>query len=271
MTMKKQVPQIKTVIPMTNAIFAHMDYEFGMIDASQLDLLFSTNYGERNISPIVERIVTDMTSVNDEELTEIANLLLSIYRKKWDRYKDIYSIEYDAIHNYLDEYTESTTVISSEQSEVNSELTDTSNESATENKTRTDDLHKSATYSSDETNSGTDDSQIYGFNSVDAVNADKTTVNSEKGIEGTNDESNTGTQTQVNTTEKERTANRTNSTDSAIDTTQSKDRTFTHKGNIGNLTTQELIRQDIKLWEWNFIESVLNDVKDLLTLPIYLG
>lgn len=270
MTMR-QVPQIKTVIPMINSVFSHMDYEFGMIDASQLDLLFSTNYGERNISPIVERIVTDMDSVTDSELTELANLILSIYRKKWDRYKEIYSIEYDNIHNYLDEYTESVTIITSETSEGNSEMSDISNEIGTENKTRTDDLQKSTSYTSDENRSGVDNSKIYGFNSTEAVDSDSSTENLETGIEGTSDENSTGTQTYANSSERERNLTRTNSTDSATDATQNKDRTFTHKGNIGNLTTQELIRQDIKLWEWNFIESILNDAKDLLTLPIYLS
>lgn len=269
--MKKQVPQIKTVIPMSNAIFSHMDYDFEMIEASQLDLLFSTNYGERNISPILERLVTDMNSITDDELEEIAKLLLSIYRNKWDRYKEIYSMEYDIIHNYLDEYTENTTVITSEQSEGNSEVTDTVNESATENKTRTDNLQKSTTYASDESHNGTDASQLYGFNSEVGVNSDNSSVNSETGIEGSNDETSTGTQTYENSIEKDRSATRTNSTDNATDSTQNKDRTFTHKGNIGNLTTQELIRQDIKLWEWNFIDSVLNDAKDLLTIPIYLS
>lgn len=269
--MMRQVPQIKTVIPMTNSIFSHMDYEFGMIEASQLDLLFSTNYGERNISPVVDRIVADMDSVTDSELTELANLLLSIYRKKWDRYKEIHSMEYDMIHNYLDEYTESVTLVTSETSEGNSEMSDTSSENSTETKTRTDDLQKSTSYTSDETRNGTDDSKIYGFNSTEAVNTDTNSENSETGIESTSDESNTGTQTYANSSERERNLTRTNSTDSATDATQNKDRTFTHKGNIGNLTTQELIRQEIKLWEWNFIESVLNDAKDLLTLPIYLS
>lgn len=50
---------------------------------------------------------------------------------------------------------------------------------------------------------------------------------------------------------------------------QSRLRDFTHVGNIGNLTTQQLITQEIELWRWNFIQEVLNDVKDFLTLPVY--
>lgn len=50
---------------------------------------------------------------------------------------------------------------------------------------------------------------------------------------------------------------------------QTRLRDFTHVGNIGNLTTQQLITQEIELWRWNFIQEVLNDVKDFLTLPVY--
>lgn len=57
--------------------------------------------------------------------------------------------------------------------------------------------------------------------------------------------------------------------DSVINRALSRARKYTHKGNIGNLTPQQLIQQEIDLWRWNFIEEVLNDVKNLITIPIY--
>lgn len=46
-------------------------------------------------------------------------------------------------------------------------------------------------------------------------------------------------------------------------------RSYTHKGNIGNFTPQQLIKQEIELWRWNFIDEVLDDVKDFISIPIY--
>lgn len=46
-------------------------------------------------------------------------------------------------------------------------------------------------------------------------------------------------------------------------------RSYSHKGNIGNFTPQQLIKQEIELWRWNFIDEVLNDVKDFISIPIY--
>lgn len=43
-----------------------------------------------------------------------------------------------------------------------------------------------------------------------------------------------------------------------------------HKGNIGNFTPQQLIEQEINLWRWNFINEVFDDIKSLITIPIYI-
>ena len=43
-----------------------------------------------------------------------------------------------------------------------------------------------------------------------------------------------------------------------------------HKGNIGNLSPQQLIEQEINLWRWNFIDEVFEDIKSLITIPIYI-
>ena len=57
--------------------------------------------------------------------------------------------------------------------------------------------------------------------------------------------------------------------DSVINRALNRARSYKHKGNIGNFTPQQLILQEINLWRWNFIEEVLNDVKNFITLPIY--
>lgn len=43
-----------------------------------------------------------------------------------------------------------------------------------------------------------------------------------------------------------------------------------HKGNIGNLTPQQLITQEIELWRWNFIDEVMSDIKSMITIPVYI-
>lgn len=124
-------------------------------------------------------------------------------------------------------------------------------------------------------------------------------------IDKTSNKTNTGTQSidesisvtdstvntddQVNTTTSEGTSNTTNSTtqksvsssevnsgnaskldeSSVISRALNRARMYTHKGNIGNFTPQQLIKQEIELWRWNFIDEILNDVKDFISIPIY--
>lgn len=46
-------------------------------------------------------------------------------------------------------------------------------------------------------------------------------------------------------------------------------RNLTRSGNIGVTTTQQMMTQEIELWKWNLLRSVLKDVVDTITLPIF--
>lgn len=265
-----QVPQIKTVIPLSNSIFSHMDYDFEFITASQLDIMFGANYGERAISPVLDRLVSNHNSITEEELQEVANLVLSVHSKKWDRYKEIYKIEYDNIHNYLDEYTESVDITENEDGSNSSTVTSSNTDTTSSTDVRTDDLTKTGSTSSTSTETDSGKDSIFGFNSTVATDANLNESSKSDESSDTSEVKESGTLTHDVETEKSMSGTKETTGTSSLESSTKKERTFIHKGNIGNLTTQELIRQDIKLWEWNFIDSVLSDVKDLLTLPIYL-
>ena len=60
--------------------------------------------------------------------------------------------------------------------------------------------------------------------------------------------------------------------DSSTQTSKNeKDRIGRHFGNIGNLTSQKQILEEINLWKWNYMQEILNDVKEFCTLPVYLN
>ncbi len=59
------------------------------------------------------------------------------------------------------------------------------------------------------------------------------------------------------------------SNDSTINRDYTRERNSTHKGNIGNLSYQNLLGQEIELWKWNIIDQVVSDVASVLTLNIY--
>lgn len=106
----QQAQKMKEILPLTNGLFSHMNYTFrAEVTKGNLDLQFLANYGLRNPSPIVEMIQSTRGSkLTDSELTTLAGVILEMYKEKWDKLGAIYDIQYDPIHNYLDQWTERT-------------------------------------------------------------------------------------------------------------------------------------------------------------------
>ena len=107
MSCYEDVPKIKDVVTMSNGFFSHLDYTFLFdVDAMQLDVMFYANYGERNIAPLITLYtpIIDPYPLSSSILEDIGELIVMYYKKKWDRLAAVYNIEYDPIHNYLDEW-----------------------------------------------------------------------------------------------------------------------------------------------------------------------
>lgn len=72
---------------------------------------------------------------------------------------------------------------------------------------------------------------------------------------------NTGTQTDA--------GSNTSSETSGNDTAGEKAREYTKTGNIGNISTQKLLNEELELWKYNFLYEMMRDVAKCITLPIY--
>lgn len=242
----KMNARVKNRIPRENGIFAHMSYVFPDITAEYLDTLLYSKYGNKLTSQLVEVFAFDDLGVlSNDSLNSLSNIILQMYKSKWDRLKRIYSIDYDPIHNYLDEWNDSSTGAENNSSNIlkNSNISNT----------RTDDLSETSSTSSNQNNNNS----VFAFNSETAVPTD--TSSGTSGNDTT--VSNTGTVT-VSGTE--------NHTDTITEeNSNSKTRSGRHSGNIGNITTQQFIREEISTWKWNFVNEVIRDVINEIALPIY--
>ena len=408
MTLRK-AQKIKQILPLNDGLFTKMSYTFPEgITKANLDLMFLSNYGLRNPSPIVELIQgTYGQKLTSEELTQLAGSIVQMYEDRWDKLGAIYDIEYDPIHNYLDQWedtseetldgessktetgsitygkTQTETIMRTDNltqrdvleedtsstrtddltktetrdlensstrtdnlsEEVTYGKTDTRTDNLTENKTygrtdtRTDNLLNTHSDSNSITDSGNGSSSVYAFNSTGALPTNSSTSGNthtetlggtvaNTGTQavvasGSDGQTNTGTQTNASsgTDEKSNTGTRTtagsdsgtvtiadegtetivgekdstrtitntgtrttgdqmstgglDSTSKSIsgteDTTTNRDRSGRHFGNIGNLTSQKMILEEISLWKWNYMQEILNDVKEFCTLPVYLN
>ena len=404
----RKAQTIKQILPITDGLFNHMNYQFKAgITKNSLDIMFVSNYGQRNPSPIVETIQEDYgEKMGNTELTTLAGVILEMYKPKWEKLGRIYDIDYDPIHNYLDEWDDRTNeegVVenvgeNSKTIEYGKTISDTGTRrdtlhqenDLTENtsESRTDDLVKTEERNLNSQNIRTDDltegvasdskserrddlleiteygkvdtrvdnmknssegtlntneikddsNQVFAFNST--VGSDTDSYNGvdqnsehqlnevkstgEQSVEssGSDNRTNSGSQVRTDKLETSRTntgtrtdeglesgtvttsdngtvstsgdkisnseldsigvrENNLKSTtsgedsitggDSSTQTSKNeKDRIGRHFGNIGNLTSQKQILEEINLWKWNYMQEILNDVKEFCTLPVYL-
>lgn len=301
--MKRENQKIRTVIPKNNGVFSHMNYTFrAELTKTNLDLMFYATNGLRTPSSIVEVIQsTPGEQLTSEELDILAALILEKYKVKWDKLSAVYDIEYDPIHNYLDEWTDENDGTRNESEEDSYTRTDTYGHTVGDTNLRTDNLTETVTYGRTETRtdnltetedvttgnsgSGSESNNLYGFNSATAVGHD-TSSNSNSNTETVDrDVHNTGTQT-TNSGGADTTADTGTRTDARTITNSGSDgrsysetrtdgvadhreRSGSHSGNIGNLTSQKQLQEEIALWKWNYMQEILNDVKEFCTLPLY--
>lgn len=376
---RKKFPRLKDCLSMTNGVFHFMNYTFrNEISKDQLDYLLMTDAAQRNPSPVIDLIYdeaedeTGERKLTSEELTKLAALMLAVYKPRWDKLGDIYDVQYDPIHNYLDEWEDESDGEHEDERRLDSDRVDTPDLTETRNLTRTDnlvqeesrDLETSNTRTLDydeelthgktdtrtdnysvatnygkadtkittnetnvrtgsQTDSGTtgNTDQVMAFNSSAWKDTDKssgtsgntTTYNNvtdtKNGtvtdtLSGTDTETHTGTETHAmsgkDTTEHSGTISDSGEEDGSITTTNTgtqsdsgtvettgtntraldetettdgsdhRERSGRHFGNIGNLTSQKMLNEEIELWKWNYVRSILDDAINFLTLDVYL-
>ena len=256
----EKIPKMKSLIQPINGLFSHMEYDFKYITKEQLDVLFFTEYGEKRVSPVVSNYVEE-GKISDFNMTELSALILAYYKYQWDKMFALLEIEYDPIHNFSDDLTENIT--------DTDDTTVTSDESVDQTgngtKTRTDDLTSTETKNLSETTNGTVEDRFAGLNSGSYANKDRESNDQTTTNTGTDTTVNTGTQSN----KEERNFKTASNGKEVTDNDYTRERTVQRKGNIGNITTQQMLTQEIELWKWNFIHQILENVRDLTTLAVY--
>lgn len=267
--------------------------------------MFIASCGSRNPSPIVETIQEEYgEELDNNQLTSLGILIASTYSEKWDRLGAIYNLDYDPIHNYLDEWSDS------QNTEENNNTSESTTDSLTKGTsivkdrtrtdnlqdkieygrktTRTDDLTQDESTSESAEGTGSNKNSVYAFNSgnvpsdADENNSSSTSSNSTSSeitntgtqdveLSGSDVRKNTGTQTNYETVDNTGTDTRSISKEVENGITGERSRSGSHSGNIGNITTQKQILEEINVWRWNYVNAILDDVKEMLTLPVYLN
>lgn len=112
-TLVKRLAKLKDILPLTNGLFSHIDYQFWDFNSSELDLLLLSRCGQRLPAPILDIIqgppddyLAERAQFTDSQLVQLGQLILRTYKFKWDKLGGLHAVEYDILKNYLDDYEE---------------------------------------------------------------------------------------------------------------------------------------------------------------------
>ena len=117
------------------------------VDGGTIDRMFWSRVALRTPSPIVVNSHDEDEGVRltYTERVEIARMMYAYYKVKWEKQKAVVAIEYDPIHNYLDEWSDTSTGALSKTGSTSASRTDTPNVLVTKSNTRTDNLVETET------------------------------------------------------------------------------------------------------------------------------
>lgn len=279
------------------------------IDES-LDLFFITNYGERLISPLTNTCLDTTGKLTVAKQTLLATAIVNLFGKNWTKEYAVLSAQYDPIENYsmeekhtgndtrletptnwketttekpgVDGYSETETQTPTNWKESRKETVGDDGYTETETQTPT---NWEKTIESDKADNNVEGStSLYAFNSSDPVPISKSetetdskttetqsgTYETKREISGEKDVDieRTGTYETKREIEGEK-ITETGHTGTYEDKT-TYNSTLTRSGNIGTVTAQDMIEQEIELWRWNFFRDVVfPDVAKALTISLY--
>ena len=286
--MKKLYPQMM----MGNGIMSDLS-EFSVpwhdVDyIPSLDLGYYSHSAQKLVSPVVfdvsgniENLDTGIIALTTEQRTAIAGMIFQIFNRKWTKLWSLYSLSYSPINNYYMDEAETVdrdiTRSGSDTGTVSTANSGTVSDSGTNTGTVTTVTDNDTTNTGTQSNSGSSDTEngIFGFNSSIAVGSD-TTENTNSNtrtdnLASTEDETVTETRNladsntrTLNTTDLE-TRNLSNSGTESDDVSRELHRS----GSTGIYSPQQLINDEIELWQWNFYKQVFEDIDSILCLDIY--
>lgn len=234
---------------------------------------FGSHSGEKAPAPLVKKLATD-DELSDEAKTQIANIIVNRFGKNWEKLAKIYDYQYNPLENYGTTETETPDITRTRMPD----LTDTETPNITRTRTpelthtETPDITITETPDVTTVTTGTENAGLYGFNSDIGVPSDNTISESTEKETGTRDRRETGTRTTVDTgTEQETETGSKTFTKTGTETeTETGTKKIERAGNNGAVTYQELLRAEIDIWDWNFINKIYSDIDSVLALSVYL-
>lgn len=251
------------------------------------------------------KILNEMVAESNSAMSAYAEIILQMYRDKWEHIWDLYVAEYNPIENYNmienggDTNVKTGSLDRSGAITRSGSLTRSGAITRTGSESVSDDIEYKGKSQNKRTgniedvglkadNQSDTDNKIYGYNSSTGVNSDSSTqqashkntqtfnnLTDEQSFTSRTDERDVTTtyNSVADTDTRSETYNAIADTDTRKDTyndiTDTKTHELTRSGNVGVTTTQQMMAEEIAFRRNLFFEMVFSDIDHILTIPIY--
>ena len=205
----------------------------GAIKVTALDNKYYLNHSGQKPFALSEYI-NENGALSEETRTAIAEMLIEICGKRWQKLYDTLSFDYNPINNY----------------DMTEEGEDTDTHSGKDTSTRTPNIKNIDDFGGDI--DATTDNKRWGFNDGDEARPTDS-IHTHTVTKNTDTISTTG-------------EDKTELDHGEVIATKHK---LTRSGNIGVTTSQQMIQSERDLWLWKFFDVVFADVDETIALPIY--
>lgn len=229
------------------------------LTAQPTDIEYNLNHSANKIiSRLVSNLLNAEYKLTTDKMSQLALIIYNKYIGKWTKIYATYGLEYNPIQNY--DMTEQV-INDITQTEYGHTTERVDDYATTKTGTDTNAVNTSENNSSQQADTVTNEKQ--GFNSTDYVGNDRDT----RAVSA----SDTRALASTNTTTYDTggTQNGTQTLTEGGTDTHTRNSTLTRSGNIGVTTSQQMIKSEMELWAYKFVEMVYNDIDTLLTIPYY--
>lgn len=261
--------------PTRGGIFSFMKsppWESWIVDNITADKLYFTKHGMRRPAYCVEQY-SELGYLDEKARKFFSELLEFEFKLKWTKLFDTMKFEYNPISNYdMEEIEDSrgeNDATHNTQNNVTNILDSHTDSGYTLKRSGEDisEIDNSRKLKSNKVDKdgvfGWDSSEVSQKSLTDSDTNDDETFHSVTLNKPDLTDSNTA-HNQVNSTE-----NSNSDSDTTTHGEHDNHRVLSRKGNIGVMTTQDMIEQERRIWLWNYFDIIFKDVNKVLTLSVY--
>lgn len=235
-------------------------------DQQALAYAWDSNMSYRIFSPYMMAWVKGLMTE-----PQIASYLVALFGDKWNKMYDAMTAEYNPLNNYKMHEEEHRDDVKDESTETEGSSSNASTEIGSSSTEGSNDVTETLNTTVTGTNDVTTEDMVYAFNSGSPSDASKQVVDGDSSTTTEGSNSNSEESSSSSNSRSEIRGNSSNENTKNYTTDNDFDRELDREGNIGVTTSQKLLQEELELRKNIILDTVRDDIINVMTLPYYGG